>query len=193
VGNKAWINVILLFCLVAIPCLAVDAAAQAEEEGISYRIGPGDVLDISDWKNPDLTKMVTVLPDGSISFPLIGEVKAEGKTVSELKKELEKLITRYVPDPVLSVIVHQVNNLQIYIIGKVQRPGTFQLSRDINVLQALSMAGGLNPFAKPDNIKIFREINHKSVIIPFNYDDVVEENKLEGNIRLLGGDVIVVP
>lgn len=192
-GNKAWINVILLFCLVAIPCLAVDAAAQAEEEGISYRIGPGDVLDISDWKNPDLTKMVTVLPDGSISFPLIGEVKAEGKTVSELKKELEKLITRYVPDPVLSVIVHQVNNLQIYIIGKVQRPGTFQLSRDINVLQALSMAGGLNPFAKPDNIKIFREINHKSVIIPFNYDDVVEENKLEGNIRLLGGDVIVVP
>ena len=154
-NNKMLGIIVLLFLVIGFPLEKCKAATELEQS-TEYKIGPGDVLDISDWKNPDLTKMVTVLPDGKISFPLIGDVVAGGKTVPELRKELEKLIIRYIPEPVLSVIVHKVNSLQVYVIGKVHKPGTFKLNRDINVLQALTMAGGLNPFAKSDKIKIFR-------------------------------------
>jgi polysaccharide export outer membrane protein len=165
----------------------------AEEETKDYIIGPGDVLDISVWKDETLTRSVVVLPDGKISFPLIGEVIASGKTVAKLKKEIEEKLSAFVPDVILSFEVKQVNSMLIYVIGRVNNPGRFLLNTNVNVLQALSMAGGLTPFAKRDKIKIFRHEGDKTQIFKFHYDDVVEGKDLEQNIILKKGDVVVVP
>ncbi len=159
----------------------------------NYVIGPGDVLDISVWKEAALTKLVTVLPDGNISFPLIGEVKAEGLTIKQLMQKLEDKLRRFVPHPNLSVAIHEVNSLQIYVIGKVHNPGRYIINTNLNVLQALAMAGGLNPFAKKNKIKIFRETSQGTEIFEFRYGDVTEGKHLDQNISLVRGDVIVVP
>ena len=182
--------------LIAWICISTTTGWAAEKtEGLpgnNYIIGAGDVLEISVWKNEDLTKLLTVLPDGKISFPLIGEVMAEGNTLAQLKKELKDKISRYVPDPVLSVVIQQLNSNMIYVIGKVRNPGRFALNSDIRVLQGLALAGGLNPFAEQNKIRIFREEGGKTLIFHFRYDDVSTGKKLEQNIRLKRGDVIVV-
>lgn len=159
----------------------------------AYIIGPGDVLDISVWKDESMTKLVTVLPDGKISFPLIGEIMAGGKTLAQLSAELKEKINRFVPDPNVSLVVQQVNSLLIYVIGKVNHPGRFLLNTNVNVLQVLAMAGGLNPFAKRNKIKIFREEGKETEIFEFRYDDVSSGENLDQNIRLKRGDIIVVP
>ena len=151
------------------------------------------MLEISVWKEEALTKLVTVLPDGKITFPLIGEVMAGGWTVAQLKKEIETRLARFVPDPVLSVGVRQMNSLMIYVVGKVNKPGMFVLNTNTDVLQALAMAGGLNSFAKRGQIKVFRKHGGKTQIFDFDYDDVTDGKKLEQNIQLVRGDVIVVP
>ena len=158
-----------------------------------YTIGAGDILYISVWNNEALTRPVTVLPDGKIHFPLIGEVVAAGKTISQLKRELEDRIAPFVPNPNLSVMVQQINSILIYVIGKVNKPGQFVLNTNIDVLQALAMAGGLNPFAKRNDIKIFRKVKEKTEIFEFEYDDVTEGKNLNQNIQLKRGDVVVVP
>jgi len=187
--------VLVLFALVlCAPLVSADAGAdQPGAVGADYILGPGDILDISAWQNPALAKLVTVLPDGKISFPLIGEVMAGGKTVAQLKGELEEKIIRYVPDPTLSVIVHQVNSMMVYVIGKVNQPGRHLLNANINVLQVLAMAGGFNPFANRGKVKIFRQQGGDTVIFPFDYDEVADGKKLDTNITLKRGDVIVVP
>jgi len=161
----------------------------------SYLIGPGDMIDISVWKDEALTKSVVVLPDGSIAFPLIGSMQAAGRPLSEIKAEVEEKIKPYVPDPTVSVEVKQVNSMLVYVIGRVNSlvSGRYILNTNVNVLQALAMAGGLNPFAKRDKIKVLREEGRTTVIFKFDYDDVVEGKRLEQNIMLKRGDVVVVP
>jgi polysaccharide export outer membrane protein len=161
--------------------------------GMDYTIGPGDVLFISVWKDEAMTREVTVLPDGKITFPLIGEISAGGKTIARLKGELEEKIVRFVPDPVLSVVVQKVDSMIIYVIGRINDPGRFVVNSNVNVLQALAMAGGLNPFAKRNAIKIFREEKDKTNIFEFKYDEVSKGSNLNQNIQLRRGDVIVVP
>ena len=186
-------------CVILALIVLMSATAWAAGEktvawpSADYVIGPGDVLDISVWKDEALTKLVTVLPDGKISFPLIGEVKAAGKTVAVLHKELEIKLNRFVPDVSLSMMVSQVNSMLIYVIGRVNSPGRFVLNTQVNVLQALAMAGGLNPFAKRGKIKIFREEGTETKTFSFDYDEVSKGEALEQNIRLQRGDVIVVP
>jgi polysaccharide export outer membrane protein len=160
---------------------------------VDYVIGPGDILEISVWKEPDLTKLVTVLPDGKIAFPLIGQIHAEGLTIDQLKGKIEPKIERFVPNPNLSVAVQQINSLQVYVVGKVLNPGRFELNTNVNVLQALAMAGGLNPFAKRSKIKIFRQNAGGDLIFDFDYDVISKGEELGQNIRLKRGDVIVVP
>ena len=164
----------------------------SEKMPISYVIGPGDVLEISVWKNEDLSRIVVVLPDGTITFPLLGRFVAGGKTVDQLQREMEKQISRYVPEPELTIIIQQVNSMVVYVIGKVNRPGHFPLKRNIDVLQALSMAGGLNIFADQTDIRIFRKTPDKTIVMTFDYKSVTEDNYVKGNIQLKAGDVIVV-
>ncbi|KPJ77278.1 MAG: hypothetical protein AMJ54_08645 [Deltaproteobacteria bacterium SG8_13] len=158
-----------------------------------YIIGSGDILEISVWKEPDLAKLVTVLPDGKITFPLIGQIIAEGATLGQLKAHIEQKIVRFVPDPNLTVAVHEIKSLYVYVVGKVYNAGRFELNTNVDVLQALAMAGGLNPFAKKSKIKIFRKRKDGTLQFDFDYDRVSEGKNLEQNITLQRGDVIVVP
>jgi polysaccharide export outer membrane protein len=180
-------------------CFACAAMASERASGTAtrvplrdYLIGPGDILEISVWKEEALTKSMSVLPDGKISFPLIGEVVAAGRTVEQLKKEIETRLVRFVPDPVLSVGVQQINSLVVYVIGRVNNPGRFDLNTNINVLQALAMAGGLDSYAKRDQVRIFRSIKDKVQIYTFDYDDVSAGKNLRQNITLMRGDVVLV-
>ena len=169
------------------------AAPPASGSQADYIIGSGDVLEISVWKEPDLAKRVTVLPDGNISFPLIGQIRAEGLTLAQLTARIEKKILRFVPHPNLSVAVSEINSLYIYVVGKVHKAGRFELNTNIDVLQALAMAGGLNPFAKRSRIKVFRKQRDRTLIFDFDYDQVSEGKNLNQNLILQRGDVIVVP
>lgn len=170
------------------PATKCDPAARP-----AYRIGPGDILDISVWKDEALTKLMPVLPDGTISFPLVGKLTAGGRTLEDFKAELEERISRYVPDPVLSISVQQVNSMLVYVIGRVNNPGRVMLNTHVTALQALAMAGGPNPFAKRNAIKIFREEPDRTLIFDFPYDDISRGEHLERNIELQRGDVMVVP
>ncbi|MCR4309337.1 MAG: polysaccharide biosynthesis/export family protein [Deltaproteobacteria bacterium] len=158
-----------------------------------YTIGPGDQLGIEVWKDLALTRVVTVLPDGKISFPLIGELEAGGKTVAQLKKEIEQKIARYVPDSTTTVEVRQSNSLHIYVLGRINAPGRLILNANVNVLQALAIAGGPNTFANRTRIRIFRQEGGKTLSFPFNYNDVTAGKELQMNIELKRGDVIFVP
>jgi polysaccharide export outer membrane protein len=188
-----FLHVLLVF-LATSPARAQNDSEPSPAFGDAYVIGPGDRIDISIWKEPALTRTVTVLPDGSISFPLIDQIQAEGLTVDALKSEIEKRIVRFVPDPNLSVAVNTVGSLYVYVIGKVHNAGRFELNTRINVLQALAMAGGLNPFANEEEIKIFRETGDaRTIQFEFSYQEVSRGRNLEQNIRLERGDVILVP
>ena len=172
--------------------LFLFAAAVSGAYAGEYRIGPGDVLDISVWKNPDLTKQLAVLPDGMIHFPLVKELKVGGITVNELEKMLVTQLKKYVPEPDLFISVVQVNSMMIYVVGKVNQPGRFSINTNIDVLHALAVAGGLNPFAKEKEIGIFRKRDGETISFNFNYDEVSQGLNLEQNIMLERGDVIVV-
>jgi polysaccharide export outer membrane protein len=159
-----------------------------------YTIGPGDQLGIEVWKDPALTRVVTVLPDGKITFPLIGELEAGGKTVDQLKKEIDQKIARYVPDSTTTVEVRQINSLHIYVLGRVNAPGRFVLSSNVTVLQALAIAGGPNTFANRKQIRILREKKGVTTMSPlFDYDEVTAGRGLKANILLERGDIIYVP
>jgi len=178
----------ILFNVVLFVFLTVISGALAED----YKIGAGDVLDIGVWKNADLTRQLAVLPDGTVRFPLIGQLEVEGKSVAQLEKELKERLEKYVPDPDVSTSVLQVNSMMIYVIGKVNQPGRFEIRKNLDVLQALAVAGGLNPFAKEKEIGIFRKTDGKTTIFNFNYKEVSEGVNLDQNIMLQRGDVIVV-
>ena len=165
----------------------------ASNQDNDYLIGPEDILEISVWKDPDLTKQVVVRPDGRISFPLVGEVQVGGHSVEWLQKNISKRIHEYVPDAVVTVMVIQVNTFKIYVVGKVARPGEYRIGKKINIMQALALAGGLAPFADDDDILILRYLDGKQMKIPFDYSLVKKGKAIDQNIWLNNGDVVVVP
>jgi polysaccharide export outer membrane protein len=156
-----------------------------------YRVGPEDVLRISVWRDETLTREVLVRPDGLMSFPLIGDVRADGRTVEEIKAEVASRLARYVPDPTVSVEVLKVTSYRIYVIGKVNRPGEYLVGHDLDVMQALSLAGGLTPFAAENRITILRRATGET--FDFRYGDIERGESLGQNIVLHRGDVVVVP
>jgi polysaccharide export outer membrane protein len=168
-------------------------ASGPEAGGPDYLIGPGDVLFISVWKDQALTQSLPVRPDGKISFPLIGEITAGNRTVTQLQKELEEKLSQFIPQPTVSVGIQDIRSMFIYVIGRVNSPGRFAVNAPVDVLQALAMAGGCNAFAETKDIKIFRRTGTETRIMPFNYNDVSRGRNLEQNITLQRGDVIVVP
>ena len=170
---------------------AQAAAAQIVEE--KYQLGPEDVIEISVWKEKDLTKQISIRPDGKISYPLIGEIQAAGKTVNELREEISKRLEEFVTDAQVTVILLKAQYYKIYVMGKVNKPGEFVMGRPANVMQALAMAGGLTPFASPTRIVILRRSGDKEHTLPFDYKAVSRGEFLDQNVTLLPGDVVVVP
>ena len=189
----------LLLAVVSFPLGAAEKEAPLPEgvpktvSEADYVIGPGDQLNIDVWKDPSLTRPMIVLPDGKVAFPMVGEIIAAGKTVAQLQKEIEGRLSLYVKDVVVTVEVRQLNSLQIYVLGSVKTPGRIPLTSNVDVLQAMALAGGPDQFAKLSRIRIIRREGGKTVIIPFDYDDVIAGKHLETNILLRRGDVIVVP
>lgn len=173
--------------------LVLAAPSKTTESLPVYKIGPGDVLIVSVWKEEGLQKEVLIRPDGGMSFPLAGDLHAGGKSVSQLQDLLANKIKEYIPDPVVTVSVRQIQNNKIYVVGKVNRPGEYIGTSYIDVMQALAMAGGLNAYASSNNIKILRRINGNIKSMPFEYDEVAGGYKLKQNIILQSGDVVVVP
>ncbi len=186
--------------MLLLPVFAVGAAI-AEEMGLdsslagapAYRIGPEDVLEIFVWKEPDLQREVLVRPDGGISFPLAGDLEAAGKTPVEVQEELTRRLQKYIPDAVVTVTVTKVAGYRIFVVGKVNNPGQYVVGRYVNVLQALTLAGGLTPYASENKIKIVRKKGDGEVTFPFHYSAVKKGKNLEENILLQSGDVVVVP
>lgn len=192
---------ILSFVLgMALPAFAQQAPAAASAPEYAgqaprdaYLIGPEDMLEISVWKEEGLKKEILVRPDGGISFPLVGDLRAAGKSAAELQREIAARLQKYIPDPVVSVAVLKINSNEVYVIGKVNKPGEYPTGRYVDVLQALSMAGGLTPFAAENSIKILRREEGKDIVFPFEYGKVQAGKALEQNIQLKSGDTVVVP
>jgi len=158
-----------------------------------YLLGPEDVLKISVWKDDHLTTDVVVRPDGNISFPLVGDVPAAGRTVEELRVDVSKRLERFIPSPHVSVAVMKILSYKIYVLGRVNKPGEYLVGHYTDVLQALSLAGGLTPFASENDVKILRREHGEEQVIPFRYGDVKKGRELKQNILLQRGDVVMVP
>jgi polysaccharide biosynthesis/export protein len=161
---------------------------------IGYKLQPGDILSVDVWKEVDLKGDETLIrPDGGISFPLAGDLQAAGHTVAELTAMLETRIRKFVPDAVVTVSVKTANGNRVYVIGKVNRAGDFPLNRPIDVMQAISLAGGATPFADTNAIRVLWREGNRETAIAFRYRDVERGRKLEQNILLQSGDTVVVP
>jgi polysaccharide biosynthesis/export protein len=158
-----------------------------------YTVKPGDTLEISVWKEPDLQRTVLVRPDGQFSFPLVGEVDARNKTVAELNKTVSDRLTKYISDAVVTISVQEIKGNKIFVLGQVNKPGEFIVNPSVNIMQALSMAGGMTPFAATNDIIVLRGQGAQQKGMAFRYNDVVRGRSLDTNIELLSGDIVVVP
>ena len=173
---------------------ADDATARVDLRAAPrYRLGAGDVIDIFVWRNPDLSRRVPVRPDGRISLPLAGELLAAGRTALELRAEISARLADYIQVPDITVSVAEIKSLVVYVLGSVAKPGPLVLQSDVNVLQAIAMAGGLSEFADKNGITVMRSENGKQVLLEFRYSDVVKGERPEMNITLHAGDIIHVP
>ncbi len=158
-----------------------------------YTVHPGDVLQVSVWKEPDLQLELLVRPDGGFTLPLVGEVAAAGKTAEMLREEIAQRLQSFVPDAVVTVALRQLSGHKIYVLGKVNRPGEYAVNRYVDVMQALSMAGGTTTYADLNDITILRRDGDQQRAIEFKYTQVSQGKRLEQNIILQSGDVVVVP
>ena len=194
----------VLFALLLSAVLLGSPAASAESKGGAdssqsvlktshYLIGPNDVLDIYVWKEPELTREIIVMPDGRITFPLIGQVMAQGRNVAELREIISEKLESYVTAPEVTVIVKQTLSQRIYVIGKANGPGPYPLEPNMTVIQALSAAGGFAEWADEKNVLIVRREGAKEIQIRFNYKEFVSGKNLKQNILLKPNDTIVVP
>ena len=182
----------VLFSFLA--CFAVIAEGEESKGSSPYFLAPGDVLEISVWQEENLQKQALVAPDGMITFPLAGNLQAAGHSIGQLQEELKKRLSSYLSDPVVTVALLNNSGNVVFVIGKVNKPGEFPVQRRVDVLQALSMAGGFTPFADKDDIIVLRRSEDgKQQVFRFDYTDVVNGENLEQNIVLLPGDTVVVP
>jgi polysaccharide export outer membrane protein len=172
------------------PAAAVPASGSS---GQGYEVQPGDLLQVSVWKEEDLDRQVLVRPDGGFSFPLAGDVNANGKTTEQLRGELTERLARFIPDLFVTVAVLEINGNKVYVIGQVNQPGQFVVNPRVDVMQALSLAGGATAFASPNDIFVLRREGTAQRRLPFNFGEVVRGKNLDQNVILRSGDVVVVP
>ena len=174
--------------------LALFTAPRAEaQQQPDYQVNPGDVLDVAVWKEEDLTKSVIVRPDGKFSFPLVGELNAFNRTVAQIQADIANKLKPYIPDPVVSVAVKSLDGCKIYVIGQVNKPGSYTMNPRVNVLQALSIAGGMTPFAATNDIMVLRGSGNAQHALQFRYGEVMKGRNLNQNVLLEAGDVVIVP
>lgn len=190
-------GVALAAALIALGCGSSLSNFDYDAERLAtsaYSVGPGDALQVRAWKLEALSQRVTVRPDGFITIPLVGEVLASGRTVAAIAEEIADRATKYYTDkPVVSVEVAELKSYRVYVMGEVARPGEFSPNAQITVLQAIALAGGFTRFAAPGDIIIVRRDAHGERRIPFAFDEVVDDGKLQANLPLQSNDTVVVP
>ncbi len=191
---RAWASKLIgaLVMVGALSGCAHKQKAVVTAEETPYRIGREDVLDIAVWRDPDLSRVLPVRPDGFISLPMVGELKAEGKTPLELAAEVKEKLTPIVQEPKVAVIVREVNSSRVYVTGEVAHPGAYPLRGRLSLLQAISLAGGFSDFASTDSIVIMRK-TAGGTQIPVRYSDVVDSENPNADVTLQPGDTVVVP
>jgi len=181
--------------ILAIPAAAgTDVAAASAREQVEYRIGPGDVLGIDVWKEPDASSpSAPVRPDGKLSLPMIGEVDAANLTPTDLERLLTKRYREYIRDTHVTVVVKEINSKKVYLVGEVKKEGPVRMLAPITVLQALAEAGGVTDYAKRRKIYVLRTVEGRQVRLAFDYDAVLRGDNTEQNVELVAGDTVVVP
>lgn len=173
-----------------------EASRQVANE---FLLGPEDVVEVTVWRNQDLSRTITVRPDGMISLPLIGDVQASGLTAAQVGEKISKRLTEYKENPSVSVSVKEINSYYIYVVGEVTRPGKYALKSYATVLQGISLAGGFTQYASKNRMAILRwsaskgSSSERQVRIPVSYDDLISGKGRVGNFTLMSGDTIVVP
>jgi polysaccharide export outer membrane protein len=181
---------------------ARNGASSGSESGVAvtpattdpaYVIGAEDVLDVNVWKEPDMTRVVPVRPDGKITLPLINDVQAAGSTPQQLASAVTEKLRKFLTEPQVTVIVTQINSQRVFVVGEVLRAGAFPLVPGTTVLQGLASAGGFTTFANVKKIHVMRVVNGKHIEIPFNYREVLKGDNPDQNIKLQPGDTVVVP
>ena len=171
---------------------AKENAGKAHDD--SFVIGSNDVLAISVWKQPDLSRSIPVRSDGRISLPLIGEVQAAGRTPMKLEKDIAAKLEPFLTEPEVTVIVEQINSDKFNILGRVAKPGSYAMTDSTTVLDAIALAGGFRDFAKQKNVYVLRQNPDGSQTkLPFNYREVIQGKNTDQNIKLQRHDTIVVP
>jgi len=175
------------------PAPAATTAPAGVAPPADYVIGADDQLTIMFWREKDMSAEVVVRPDGKITLPLLNEIQASGLTPEQLRLKVTDEAKRYVEEPNATVVVRQINSRKVFITGQVAKPGPYMLSSTTTVLQLISMAGGLNEYAKASKIAIMRSDSGKQARFAFNYKDVIEGKNLKQNIELKPGDTVIVP
>ena len=193
VGKMKRISRVGVFVAALVLTQGVLAQGQNGAPDEPYKLLAGDQLRVSVWKEPELQRDVIIRPDGRFSFPLVGDVVAKGKSVAQIQKEITKALTQFIPEAVITVSVTAASGNKIYVIGQVQKPGEFVVNPMVDVMQALSIAGGMTPFASVNDILILRRESGRQSMLPFHYGEVEKGRNLEQNIVLRPGDVVVVP
>ena len=168
------------------------ANSNALDTAVEYQIGPEDVLDISVWKNPELSRTVPVRPDGKVSLPLLNDFRAAGLTPSDLREQLVARLSEFVPTPEVSVIVREVHSRKVAVVGAVKTAGRYELKSPMTVLEAIALAQGFTDFAARDRIVVLRQSGGTTTRIPFNYRKIADGMEQE-NFFVRPGDIVVVP
>jgi polysaccharide biosynthesis/export protein len=171
---------------------ATTSTPKVDNSERPFRIGREDVLDVTVWRDPDLSRTVPVRPDGIITMPLVGEVMAAGRTPDELADELKKKLAPYVQEPRLTVIVREVNSSRVFVTGEVTHPGAYPLRGRISLVQAIALAGGFTDFANSDRILLIRT-GEDGTRIPVRFRDLVGRSKDAPELILRPGDTVIVP
>lgn len=171
---------------------------KASDVPTEFLLGSEDQIEINVWKNPDLSRVTLIRPDGYVSMPIIGDVQAAGLTAEALAAQITERLKGYIQNPSVSVNVKELNSYSVFVLGEVTKPGKYQLKSYVTVLQAISMAGGFTNYASKNRLQVVRVIEspgHKrqEIHIPLQYDDLVSGRGEPGNIVLTSGDTVVVP
>jgi polysaccharide export outer membrane protein len=188
---------LILFAVAAVSAFGTNGDAAVAQQSAAaigtYQVQPGDLLTVTVWKETDLTGDVLVRPDFGLSFPLVGDLDARGKTVDQLREEITERLKKYIPTPVVTVATKVLAGNHIYVVGKVQRPGEYPVVRNVDVMQALSLAGGATPYAAVNDIIVLRRESAGQIVLHFQYNDVARGRDLDQNVVLQAGDTVVVP
>lgn len=194
--KRPFSSIVAAVLITAASLFAVPSISQEFEEAstkVEYRLSAGDKIDVFVWKEEDLSKEVTISPDGTLSYPLAGDIEAAGLTVKELRNALTQKMQEYIPKALVTVSLVEVSGYRVYVLGEVNKPGEYLPGNYVTIAQALTLAEGLTTFANGGSIRVVRQSGGQELVMKFDYGRFKRGRDLSRNVRLESGDVVMVP